>query len=113
MSEMKTRPTGLRFHARPEKDRLVIDMEGELIFRAHQCFKPLIEQIESCEEPTVYVDLKKLQRTDITTIGLLMVLREAADAANKNLVIVNTPREVTGVAGMSRSGRQLDLKVAA
>ena len=101
------------FVKRNEGESVVLEMHGEMIFRAYEYLKPLIAEIERCEAETIFMDLKHLARTDVTTLGMLLMVREAADATERNLVILNAPRDISKIASLSETGRSLQLEMAA
>jgi len=91
----------------------VIELEGQLAFKEHQSFKSLIEMIEKSDAERVRLDLKKLGRADVTTLGLLMVLHDTVVNKGMELQFVNASRAMAEISKLSLTGRKLDLGSAA
>lgn len=91
----------------------MIELEGQLAFKEHQSFKSLIEMIEKSDAERVRLDLKKLGRADVTTLGLLMVLHDTVVNKGMELQFVNASRAMAEISKLSVTGRKLDLGSAA
>lgn len=91
----------------------MIELEGQLAFKEHQSFKSLIEMIEKSDAERVRLDLKKLGRADVTTLGLLMVLHDTVVNKGMELQFVNASRAMAEISKLSLTGRKLDLGSAA
>lgn len=103
----------LRFNSRRDGELLVNELHGELVFKEHQAFKSLIETIEATDAERVRLDLAELGRSDVTTLGLLMVLNDAVADAGLELQFVNASRAMAEISRLSQTGRRLDLDPAA
>ena len=113
MSTKTAKTTELRQTTRRDGDALVVELEGQLAFREHQSFKSLIELIEKSDAERVRLDLKKLGRADVTTLGLLMVLHDTVVKKGMELQFVNASRAMAEISKLSVTGRKLDLGSAA
>lgn len=103
----------LRLDTRRDGDVLLIELHGELVFKAHQGFKALIETIETTDAERVRLDLKHLGRSDVTTLGLLMVLNDAVADAGLEMQFINASRAMAEISKLSQTGRKLDLNSVA
>lgn len=113
MSTNTAKTNELRQTTRRDGDALVIELEGHLAFKEHQSFKALIALIEQTNAQRVRLDLKKLGRADVTTLGLLMVLHDTVVNKGLELQFINASRAMAEISKLSFTGRKLDLGSAA
>lgn len=76
------------------------DLTGNLTFR--NATRPLLND---ASVKTILIDFRQVSYLDSTALGLLLLLREQAVAANKELVLTHCGPELTRVLSISQFHR--------
>ena len=90
----------------PEGNRVRIALKGRFDFSAHRTFRESYAQLlgsnDVCE---VEVDFGAVEYLDSCALGMLLMLREKAQAANKRILLSNckgSVRQVLEIANFSK-----------
>jgi len=76
----------MQYRMRQEGGGYVISLEGQLNFAANEEFQGLLEQLASCRNANVTLDLSGITHVDSVGLGLLYVARD--DLADRGSTIV-------------------------
>jgi len=84
----------MQITTRAEGTRAVVRLSGRFEFSAHREFRETIEAaLQNKEFEEVVVDLADVSYVDSSALGMLLMLRERANAAKKKLSLAN-PRGI-------------------
>jgi anti-anti-sigma factor len=90
--------------------KAVITLQGRFDFSAHRAFRgSCAGHIESADVTEVEVDLKGVNYVDSSALGMLLLLRERAIAANKRISLRNSHGVVKQVLDVANFGKLFQL----
>lgn len=87
-------------------EALVLKLVGRFDFKAHREFRDAVDAVISqAADKTVQVDLGDVSYLDSSALGMLLMLRDKAKAANKDVALVGVKgsvRQVLDIANFSK-----------
>ena len=86
--------------------RAVIRLQGRFDFNAHREFREATEQaLREAGAKELRVDLAEVEYLDSSALGMLLMLRDKAKAANKAVVLANCQGAVRQVLDIANFGK--------
>lgn len=77
---------------------------GMLTYNAYSRFRPLIDMAETRRGADVELDLGALSFLDSNGLGMLLILKETAEAHGGRVRLVNVPRRVARMLEQTETG---------
>ena len=89
----------------------VISMSGRFDFNSHREFRSASEQAAKVEGVNeIEVDMNEVDYLDSSALGMLLLLREKSNAANRKLVLLNCKGMVQQVLNVANFGKLFTIK---
>ena len=89
-----------------ESGRADLKLSGRFDFNAHREFRSAYEPVMAdTEVKSLNVDLAAVEYLDSSALGMLLMLRDKASAANKTLVLANVRGAVKQVLEIANFGK--------
>lgn len=86
--------------------RATIHLVGRFDFNAHREFRQVSENaLERADVREVKIDLGRVEYLDSSALGMLLMLRDRAKAANKQVALINCVRNVRQVLDIANFGK--------
>jgi anti-anti-sigma factor len=94
-----------------DNGRLVLKLNGRFDFHSHRDFRAAYEQaLESKQAKTVEVNFDGVDYLDSSALGMLLLLREKADASGKQIVLAGLRGTVKQVLDVANFGKLFTIK---
>lgn len=91
--------------------RLVLKLEGRFDFHAHRDFRAAYEKVlESHTAKTIELDFDGVDYLDSSALGMLLLLREKADASGKQIVLAGLKGTVKQILDVANFGKLFTIK---
>lgn len=90
--------------------KVVIDLQGRFDFNAHREFREAVDQAIKEAANAVQVDLANVDYLDSSALGMLLMLRDKAKGAGKEVVLANAGGSVKQVIDIANFGKLFALK---
>ena len=92
-------------------DRATIRLNGRFDFNAHRHFREAYESHLSAKEVKEFeIDLSQVDYVDSSALGMLLLLREKADASGKQIVLTGLQGTVKQVLDVANFGKLFTIK---
>lgn len=96
----------MQFTSRIEDHTATIGLEGRFTFEAHPGFKACTrEALDSGGVDRIVLDMEKVSHLDASSLGMILLLREAAEARQVSVVLHRPSRPVLNLLEMVRFER--------
>lgn len=94
-----------------EPDRLLLKLSGRFDFHCHKDFRAAYEQaLESKQTSRIEVDFSGVDYLDSSALGMLLLLREKADAVGKQIALSGLHGTVKQVLDVANFGKLFTIK---
>ncbi len=91
-------------------DRATLKLSGRFDFHSHRDFRAAYEQLlESGTLRDIVIDFASVDYLDSSALGMLLLLREKADGAGKNIVLANLKGTVKQVLDIANFGKLFNI----
>jgi HptB-dependent secretion and biofilm anti anti-sigma factor len=80
----------------------LVRISGEFTFTDHQAFKSLMGRMFEGKASTVVIDLSKLEFIDSAGLGMLLLARDEAKKADRELVLRGPSGQVKRMFGVTK-----------
>jgi anti-sigma B factor antagonist len=97
----------LRVHARTEKDRIVISLEGELDMASAPLLQAALEDAEADATSALVLDLRELRFMDSTGLRIILWARERLRSRGQELALTVGSSQVQRLLSVSGVGEHL------
>jgi HptB-dependent secretion and biofilm anti anti-sigma factor len=85
-----------------DRNNGLISVSGEFTFTDHGPFKRMITEMFETKGNAIIIDLSKLQFIDSAGLGMLLLARDEAKKANRELVLKNPSGQVKRMFGVTK-----------
>lgn len=85
--------------------RTVIVLQGRFDFNAHREFRESVDQAIKEAPGVIHVDLAGVDYLDSSALGMLLMLRDKAKGANKDVALANARGAVKQVIDIANFGK--------
>lgn len=89
--------------------KVVIKLEGRFDFNAHREFREVVDRAVREAERQIQVDLDAVDYLDSSALGMLLMLRDKAKGAGKDVVLANARGTVKQVIDIANFGKLFSL----
>jgi anti-anti-sigma factor len=89
--------------------KIVIVLQGRFDFNAHREFRESVEQAVKESAGAIQVDLAGVDYLDSSALGMLLMLRDKAKGASKEVVLANARGSVKQVIDIANFGKLFSL----
>jgi HptB-dependent secretion and biofilm anti anti-sigma factor len=89
--------------------KVIIALRGRFDFNAHREFRAATDQAISDPAHTVHVDLGGVDYLDSSALGMLLMLRDKARGAGKEVALANPQGSVKQVIDIANFGKLFSL----
>lgn len=89
--------------------KVVIKLEGRFDFNAHREFREVVDRAVREAERKIEVDLDAVDYLDSSALGMLLMLRDKAKGAGKDVVLANARGTVKQVIDIANFGKLFSL----
>jgi anti-anti-sigma factor len=89
--------------------KIVIVLQGRFDFNAHREFRESVEQAVKEPAGAIQVDLAGVDYLDSSALGMLLMLRDKAKGASKEVVLANARGSVKQVIDIANFGKLFSL----
>lgn len=79
-----------------------LELHGRFDFSAHREFRSGCESVLGFSAPTVEIDLAGVDYLDSSALGMLLILKDEAEAARRSIRLVNCSPTVRSVLQIAR-----------
>jgi len=94
-----------------DTNRLLLKLSGRFDFHSHKDFRSAYEQaLESKQSNRIEVDFAGVDYLDSSALGMLLLLREKADASGKQIVLTGLQGTVKQVLDVANFGKLFTIK---
>lgn len=97
---------GMQISSANVGDRVVVKLAGRFDFNEHRSIKAVYEPVlQQAGIKTLEIDLAGIEYLDSSALGMMMLLRERAQAAGKTVVLSNpnqTVAQILDIANFSK-----------
>lgn len=90
--------------------KVVIGLQGRFDFNAHREFREAVDQAIKETAAEIQVDLASVDYLDSSALGMLLMLRDKAKGAGKEVALVNAAGSVKQVIDIANFGKLFALK---
>ncbi|MEI7968516.1 MAG: STAS domain-containing protein [Betaproteobacteria bacterium] len=92
-------------------DRATIRLNGRFDFNAHRHFREAYEsQLGSGDVKQVEIDFGQVDYVDSSALGMLLMLKEKAQASSKAVVLLNCKGTVKQVLDIANFGKLFEMR---
>jgi len=84
---------------------VAIILQGRFDFNAHREFRDAVEQVTKDAAREIWVDLNQVDYLDSSALGMLLMLRDKAKAAGKEVVLAGARGAVKQVLDIANFGK--------
>jgi anti-anti-sigma factor len=91
-------------------DTTHVSLEGRFVFDDRRTFTSAIDAALAERTRNLIVDLSTLDYLDSAALGMLLILRDKAQAAKKPLALKRAPGPVDDILAVARFDRLFDLR---
>lgn len=93
----------MQFTSRIEDRTATIGLDGKFTFEAHPAFKACTrEALDSGSVDRIILDLERVSYLDASSLGMILLLREAAEARHVTVVLHRPSRPVRSLLEVVR-----------
>ena len=89
--------------------KIVIALTGRFDFNAHREFREAVDQAVKDEAREIHVDLTGVDYLDSSALGMLLMLRDKAKGASKEVALANARGSVKQVIDIANFGKLFSL----
>ncbi len=89
--------------------KVVIVLQGRFDFNAHREFREAIDQAVKDAANAIHVDLAGVDYLDSSALGMLLMLRDRAKGAGKEVALANARGSVKQVIDIANFGKLFSL----
>lgn len=79
-----------------------VSVSGDLTFTDHVAFRELADRLAASKGNTLTIDVANLSFIDSAGLGMLLIAREEARKANRNLVLRGAKGQVSRMFGLTK-----------
>lgn len=90
--------------------KVVIGLQGRFDFNAHREFREAVDQAIKEAANAIQVDLGSVDYLDSSALGMLLMLRDKAKGAGKEVVLANARGSVKQVIDIANFGKLFALQ---
>lgn len=90
--------------------KVVIALQGRFDFNAHREFREAVDQAVKESAGTIQVDLASVDYLDSSALGMLLMLRDKAKGAGKEVALANARGSVKQVIDIANFGKLFTLQ---
>jgi anti-anti-sigma factor len=90
--------------------KVVIALQGRFDFNAHREFREAVDQAVKESAGGIQVDLGSVDYLDSSALGMLLMLRDKAKGAGKDVVLANARGSVKQVIDIANFGKLFALQ---
>ena len=95
----------LQIDIKSANDVFVITLAGSFVFNTHRDFRKAREDALESSNISIEIDMDKVEYLDSTALGMLLLLREKANACNRKVTLTHCHdfvQEVLNIANFDR-----------
>lgn len=100
----------LRIGVNSANDIFVITLAGRFTFSAHRDFRKARQDALESSDIAIEVDMGKVEYLDSSALGMLLLLRDGAAAANRNVSLTHCNGLVQEVLNMVQFNRLFSIR---
>ena len=87
-----------------------VKLSGRLTFKDHRAYRDLLTELLGHGAKTYEIDLSGVEHIDSAGIGMLMISKQKAEAANGDVVLVKPPATVRRVLEVAKIDEIIDIR---
>lgn len=101
----------MQISTRQEGSTITVSMDGSFTFEAHGPFKEATRlALETPELQAIHLDLAALSYMDSSSLGMLLLLREKAEAKGVHVVLLRPSPNVMAILRVVQFGRLFEIR---